>query len=136
MNLYTETEISEDIKKFEGAIVDLNIINKQVRFLKLYSEIYEKPLDGNSTVDDLKSRIDKFFMTDHVLLPPCDVFPDESFSFWVYESKEQVELILIDKVNSTKDVMNIMSQAKDHVQEICVVNIKEPEIFFAKRNVH
>lgn len=58
MPTYTVAEIEADIKAFEGVTVKLPERFSHRTFNTLYSQCFDKPMDGEATVDDLKRRLD------------------------------------------------------------------------------
>lgn len=55
--IYSKKEIEDDIFNFEKVKISLKV---ECVANKLYSEFYESPMDGDSTVDELKKRIDEY----------------------------------------------------------------------------
>lgn len=73
MLLYNVDEVEEDIFAFEGVKIKINdvktsIIDKVISdtlnegemYLRLYSDFYSEPLNGNCDVDDLKARVSAY----------------------------------------------------------------------------
>ena len=115
---------------------------KSARFLKLYSEFYDQPLKGSRTVNDLTKRIGEFLETNNVILPPCDVFPDEKSKFWIYKAKGynpkelMLGMTLINTTNSEEEIIEIVSSELDESAVVCVVSTQTCEITYIEKTLH
>lgn len=78
--LYTLEEVTADICHHEEVTVK-STVSDSVLFLKLYSQVYKSPMDGNKTVNDLNERISAFMNRCSVVLPPGTVIEwDKQFN--------------------------------------------------------
>jgi hypothetical protein len=144
MKLHTFDDVVEDIKRFEQVTCQFADAIQRARFLKLYSEFYDKPVNGEMTVDSFNKRVHEFIHADNVMLPSCDIFPDTKSKFWAYKAKlSETGTLLVDEdmsllgtSDSEEEVRDIASSKIDTTCLICVVNSEISEVNFFKRSLH
>jgi hypothetical protein len=84
MKLYNIEEIKADIIEFEQVSGIVLPDFKGLKFTKLYSEVYIKPIPDVETVGKLKSRIDSFINDTNHILPEHDIPPNDEYRFTIY----------------------------------------------------
>ena len=144
MKLYTLAEVVEDVCKFEQVTCQITDELEKARFLKLYSEFYEKPLGDQMTVNDLTKRMQEFLHAENVMLPPCDVFPDDKSKFWIYKVKVSdvgaivltENMTLLNTSNSENETKDIALDGIEVGYRICVVSARTSTIDFFERMLH
>lgn len=144
MKLYTVTDIVNDICQFEGVTCQINVALGNSRFLKLYSEYFNEPLGNNLTVDVLNKRLQEFLYAENVMLPPCDVFPDDKSKFWIYKVKVSdvgaivltENMTLLNTSNSENETKDIALDGIEVGYRICIVSSKTSKIDFFERMLH
>lgn len=107
MNIYSFDQIHQDIWSFEG--VDFKVQGEDLKrqlFYRLYSEYYKEPLNGDSTVDDMKARLDEYFNSSY--LPRLEALPDVSndSNFYIYVRHADSEVFRFVEVHSLNPEQN------------------------------
>lgn len=144
MKLYTLDQIIEDVCRFEQVTCQITDDLQKARFLKLYSEFYDKPLGDQMTVKDLTNRMQEFLHAENVMLPPCDVFPDDKSKFWIYKVKVSdlgaivltENMTLLNTSNSENETKDIALDGIEVGYRICVVSARTSTIDFFERMLH
>lgn len=142
---YSIEEVIDDICKFEQVIIEpktnLNILTdmKDIDFVHLYSEHYDKPMDGEKTVNDLLKRVEEYVNTNSNMFPKKrDKDIDYSttytvYKFWNRNSFKDIELIYLGTANSDEEVLKFFYSEQSGM-DLCVYNSKISNVYYFERN--
>lgn len=122
MLIYTTDEVLEDIFAYEGCKI-LSLGANCTHFTKLYSEVYDAPMENHKTVNDLKNRINEY--TDTFGIPDVDILPCDNFEFVTYyfnntlyvkygeyQDKEESTVIFKDNNLASNDILVYIKSEK------------------------
>jgi hypothetical protein len=85
MDLYSIDEVRTDIATFEKLeVCCLPDVYNNLKFIKLYSEVSNKPTPDTKSDSELETRVTKFLNNIEHVLPTCDVLPGDEHPFYIY----------------------------------------------------
>lgn len=144
MQLHTPDEFIKDIERFE--ICDtgdgtFNVKCTGVRFLKLYSECFEKKLSVDDWYNNFYKRVNELFCNPNVLLPTCDIYPDNDKAFYIYRVNwtprkliREARLTLLGAKDTNEDAAKYFES--EHETQICIVSTQTDEVMYFDRSIH
>lgn len=135
MLTYSLDEIIEDIFAFEGVKMAFGKGNEDIRFIQLYSNWADKPLDGDKCVDDLKQVVHKFI--EKCSIPPTTTpIPVAGKFVLCAGSKDQpMEIIMAtDNNDDFKDAARKVLSSESQYTAVCGLIIDE--VFHMERKTN
>lgn len=142
MDLYTIDDLENDILHVEGVKVKCKDITGECRFLKLYSDVFSKRLSDSATVNDIQIRINEFLRKEDVLVPPCDVWPDDENAIEMYHCTKENGVDYLKHIGSYKSVdvladsSLINEEFKEKYKSIAIIATRSREVMYYDLEIH